>query len=94
MTSYQRLNFTIARTCRDDALRKCAAAALAGDLAKAQEHARVAFLHEGDMLKVVSSVHCSDCGAHESEPCSPTCGFDGPTPSDAVADATEASDGN
>lgn len=43
---------------------------------------------------LLTESHCGDCGAATSEPCSPTCGFDGPTPSDAMADATEMTDGN
>lgn len=92
MTKDQKFNFTIARSCRDEHLRECAAAALAGNLPKAQEHAEMARLHEGDMVKVVTSVHCGDCGAHESEPCSPTCGYDGPTASDAMADGSAHAD--
>ena len=87
MTSYQKLQFVSARSCRDECLRRVAAAVLAGNLEAAQREARVAALHESDMLRVVSDAHCSSCGASEGEDCAPTCAYDGPTPSDAMADA-------
>lgn len=87
MTDYQKTQVKIARSCRDEELRKCASAVLAGNIVRAECAARMAALHEAAMVRIVSDAHCGDCGAHESEACSPTCGFDGPTPSDAMADA-------
>ena len=91
MTTDQKIRLAHARRCRVSCLEDCAKAATAGDLAGAQLHARVAATFERDMLAIVEDAHCGGCGAATYEPCSPRCGFDGPTPSDAMADATEAS---
>lgn len=86
MTTDQKIRLAHARRCRVSCLEDCAKAATAGDLAGAQLHARVAATFERDMLAIVSDAHCGDCGAHESEPCSATCGFDGPTATEASRD--------
>ena len=91
MDSLQKIQYSTARLCREEALRESAVALLHGDTTTAIIKARQAMRHEDHMMKVVNDSHCIDCGAHEREKCSPTCGFDGPTPSDAMADATEAS---
>lgn len=91
MDSLQKIQYSTARLCREEALRESAVALLHGDTTTAIIKARQAMRHEDHMMKVVNEAHCIDCGAHEREKCSPTCGFDGPTPSDAMADATEAS---
>jgi len=91
MTYIQRVEFRIARKLRDERLRECAAATLGGDAEKARSCARSAAMHEAEMLQIACESYCPDCGAATNEECSATCGYDGPTPSDALADATEAS---
>lgn len=87
MTDSQRATLLYWRKEKDDAANDLARAVLGKEYAdfdaKRVQHAT------NRIAQIAMDAHCPDCGAPTGE-CSPTCGYDGPTPSDAMADGMES----
>jgi Na+-translocating ferredoxin:NAD+ oxidoreductase RNF subunit RnfB len=90
MTDRQKSALVLHRKWRDEAALELAQSVLTGDPSK--YFAKEVMRHTQKIAAIVSEAHCGDCGAHESEPCSATCGYDGPTASDAMADGAAHAD--
>lgn len=88
MTDQQKFDLRFWRSEKNRAADDLARCVMIG--AYAQYDARRVIEATQKIAAIVSDAHCGDCGAATNEPCSPTCGFDGPTPSDAMADARGA----
>lgn len=91
MTDKQKRDIAYHRKWRDEHALDLAQSVLLGDPSKYA--AREVIRHTQKIAEIVSEAHCPDCGAPTGE-CSATCGFDGPTVSDAMADAAEAAHGD
>lgn len=84
MTDKQKRDIAYHRKWRDEHAIDLAQSVMLGD--PSRYSAREVIRHTAKIAEIVSEAHCGDCGAATNEPCSATCGYDGPTASDAMAD--------
>ena len=82
MTDQQKLDLRYWRKEKDEAANDLAHAVMIG--AYAQYDARRVIEATQKIAAIACDAHCGDCGAATNEECAPTCGFDGPTVSEAV----------
>jgi len=82
MTAQQKFDLRFWRSEKNKAADDLARCVMIG--AYAQYDARRVIEATQKIAAIVCDAHCGDCGAATNEECSPTCGFDGPTVSEAV----------